>query len=105
MTYAQLMAQAVKAREGAYMPYSQFAVGAALCAGRDGLHRLQHRKRRLYAYGLRRTGGLFKAVSDGRRDFAAIAVTGGPAAPQRIGHCPLRRVPSGDGGVLRGARF
>jgi len=75
MDYESLITKAMEAREKAHVPYSHFAVGAALLA----------RSGRIYAgcnvenasYGLsicaERTA-VFKAVSEGERDFEAIAV-------------------------------
>ena len=75
MTHDELIASAATARERAYAPYSEFKVGAALL-GKSG---------RLYtgcnvenaAYGpsmcAERTA-IFKAVSEGEREFETIAV-------------------------------
>ena len=80
MTPQELIRLATEARDRAYVPYSGFAVGAALLC-KDG---------RIYqgcnienaAFGpticAERTA-FFKAVFDGERDFAAIAVVGGRA--------------------------
>ena len=76
-TARSLLDQAIAARAHAYAPYSRFPVGAALLA-RDG---------RVFtgvnvenaSYGLANCAertAIFKAVSEGVRDFAAIAVIG-----------------------------
>lgn len=78
MTDKDLIALAKEAARNAYVPYSHYTVGAALLA-KDG---------KVYtgcnienaAYGptncAERTA-FFKAVSEGERDFEAIAVVGG----------------------------
>ena len=75
MTHNELITSAITARERAYAPYSEYQVGAALL-GKSG---------RVYtgcnvenaAYGpsmcAERTA-VFKAVSEGEREFEAIAV-------------------------------
>ena len=70
------MREAMKAREASYSPYSRFAVGAALL-GVSG--RVYHGCNVENAsFGLtccaERTA-LFKAVSEGEREFVAVAVT------------------------------
>jgi cytidine deaminase len=72
------MAEAERARAQAYAPYSKFDVGAALLT-RDG--RIVHGCNVENAsFGLSicaERNALWKAVSEGERDFVAIAVTAG----------------------------
>ncbi len=78
MTDLQLLHLAIEAREFSYAPYSGFRVGAAL-VGKSG---------RVYTGCNVENAGytptncaertaLFKAVSEGEREFTAIAVVGG----------------------------
>ncbi len=78
MTDLELMQAAVEARKNSYAPYSGFHVGAALL-GRSG---------RVYlGCNVENAGytptncaertALFKAVSEGEREFVALAVVGG----------------------------
>ena len=87
----------------AYVPYSGYQVGAALlCAGRDGVSGLQHRKRVLRPHGLRRAHRLLQGgLRRPSRDFAAIAVVRRKGRRHHRGVPALRRVPSGDAGILR----
>ena len=75
---ARLMAEAERAREQAYAPYSKFAVGAALLT-RGG--RIVHGCNVENAsFGLSicaERNAVWKAVSEGERDFVAVAVTAG----------------------------
>lgn len=73
-----LMEYAIKAREDAYAPYSGFKVGAALltksgkvftgCNIENGSYSMTICAERV---------ALFKAVSEGEREFEAIAIAGG----------------------------
>ncbi len=76
MKAKDLMREAEKARGHAYAPYSEFPVGAALLT-RDGkvIHGCNVENA---SYGLSvcaERNAIWKAVSDGVRDFAAIAIT------------------------------
>ena len=82
---ARLIAEAERARKTSYSPYSRFAVGAALL-GRDGKVTLGCNVENA-SFGLSicaERNAVWKAVSEGRREFEAIAVSAGPrqdAAP------------------------
>ena len=78
MKDVELISMAKKAAENAYVPYSGYTVGAALLA-KDGRVFLGCNIENA-AYGptncAERTA-FFKAVSEGEREFVAIAVVGG----------------------------
>jgi cytidine deaminase len=78
MTPKELMAEAEKARRSSYSPYSKFAVGAALLtsSGRVFLGCNVENSSFGLACCAERTA-VFKAVSEGEREFVAVAVTAG----------------------------
>lgn len=80
MTDSELVQAAIEAREHAYTPYSNFAVGAALLCADGTVYGGCNIENAAYSPGncAERTA-IFRAVFDGHRDFAAIAVVGGPA--------------------------
>lgn len=79
MTDIELVRAAIAARENAYAPYSHFAVGAALLCADGTVYGGCNIENAAYSPGncAERTA-IFRAVCDGHRDFAAIAVVGGP---------------------------
>ena len=79
MTDTELVAQAIEARNRAYVPYSHFAVGAALLCKDGAVYQGCNIENAAYTPSncAERTA-FFRAVFDGRRDFTAIAVVGGP---------------------------
>ena len=74
-----LVQRALEARENAYCPYSGFAVGAALLCGDGTVYSGCNIECASLSPGncAERTA-FFRAVNDGQRSFAAIAVAGGP---------------------------
>ena len=76
--YSMLMQQAIKARERSYSPYSGFKVGAALLCQDGEIHTGCNIENRAYGPSncAERTA-FFKAVSEGKREFLAIAIAGG----------------------------
>ena len=78
MTGAELCAQAVRAMENAYVPYSGFRVGAALlCADGTVYTGCNIENASFTPTVCAERTALFKAVSEGRRAFTALAVASG----------------------------
>ncbi len=73
-----LIQEALLAREQAYCPYSDFAVGAALLTGSGKIYRGCNIENAAYSVAncAERTA-VFKAVSEGEKEFVTIAVVGG----------------------------
>ena len=73
-----LIEQALKARRSAYAPYSGYKVGAALLCKDGSVYTGCNVENA--SYGAANCGertAVFKAVSEGQREFTAIAITGG----------------------------
>ncbi|MCF6092821.1 cytidine deaminase [Microaerobacter geothermalis] len=85
MNKEDIINEAKEARERAYTPYSRFKVGAALLT-KDG-ELIKGCNIENASYGLTNCAertALFKAVSEGKNDFAMMAVvadTDGPVSP------------------------
>lgn len=89
MTPEKLIALAQKARTMSYCPYSGFAVGAALLCKDGSVYTGCNIENAAFGPTVcaERTA-VFKAISEGRRDFAAIAVVGGMAGQEISRECP-----------------
>lgn len=80
---SELVQRAVAAMDWAYAPYSKFPVGAALLAASGRIYDGVNVENAAYPAGVcaERTA-VFKAVSEGEREFVAVAVaTRGAGAP------------------------
>ena len=85
----ELVALAEQARERSYCPYSRFAVGAALlCADGTVFAGCNIENAAFSPSVCAERTAIFKAVSEGHRDFAALAVAGGPAGSPVERECP-----------------
>lgn len=78
MTNEELSALAVKAMNNAYVPYSNYRVGAALLTKSGKIYTGCNIENAAYSPTVcaERTA-IFKAVSEGEREFVKIAVAGG----------------------------
>ena len=78
MTEQELIKQAFEARKMSYSPYSQFAVGAALLCKDGRVYSGCNIENAAYTpTNCAERTAFFKAVSEGEREFAKIAIVGG----------------------------
>ena len=76
--YKSLMAAAIAARQYAYAPYSGYRVGAALLGKSGRIYTGCNVENAGYSpTNCAERTAVFKAVSEGEREFSAIAVVGG----------------------------
>ena len=78
MTHEKLAQMAIEAMAGAYAPYSGYKVGAALLCADGTVYTGCNIENASYTPTVcaERTA-FFKAITDGKREFSAIAVCGG----------------------------
>ncbi len=83
-----LIKQALEMRKMAYVPYSHFQVGAALLCADGKIYTGCNIENAAYTPSncAERTA-FFKAVSEGEREFAAIAITGGAETAEELEYC------------------
>jgi cytidine deaminase len=81
----QLMEESKIARENAYVPYSKFKVGAALLTKEGKVYHGCNIENAAYSMtNCAERTAMFKAVSEGERNFSSLAVvadTDGPVSP------------------------
>lgn len=89
MLPSELMRLASQARLQAYCPYSGFSVGAALLCGDGEVVTGCNVENASYPLGncAERTA-VFTAIAKGKRNFSALAISGGPVSDQSGGFCP-----------------
>ena len=89
MTPNELVNLAKDARARSYVPYSGFAVGAALLCKDGAVYQGCNIENAAYGPTIcAERVAVFKAVYDGHRDFEAIAVAGGRAGEEITGLFP-----------------
>lgn len=78
--YKSLMIQAQEARKNSYSPYSHFCVGAALLTKSGKIYTGCNIENASFTpTNCAERTAIFKAVSEGEREFEAIAIVGGRA--------------------------
>ncbi len=83
-----LVEMAVKAMDNAYVPYSRFHVGAALLCEDGTVYTGCNIENASYGpTNCAERTAIFTAINEGRRDFKAIAIVGGPGGKMG-GTCP-----------------
>lgn len=89
ITDEELMEKAVKARKHSYCPYSHYAVGAALLTSDGKIYTGCNIENASFSpTNCAERTAFFKAVSEGKRNFTAIAVSGGPEGSLSSGCTP-----------------
>ena len=86
--YSMLVHEALLAREKAYCPYSNWAVGAALLTREGKVYRgCNIENSGFSATNCAERTAIFKAVSEGEYDFVAIAIVGGTKGEPLENYC------------------
>ena len=94
MTDRELILAAIAARENAYTPYSRFRVGAALLGKSGKVYTGCNVENAAYTpTNCAERTAFFKAVSEGERQFSAIAIVAAPegAALRKTAPCGVCR--------------
>ena len=88
MKMEQLVEIAYEAREMSYAPYSQFKVGAALLAKSGKIYKGCNIENASYTpTNCAERTAFFKAISEGEREFVAIAIVGGKEEEENLTFC------------------
>lgn len=88
MEFHELICKALEARQKAYAPYSGFMVGAALLCKDGRIFTGCNIENASYgAANCAERTAFFKAVSEGYREFTAIAIAGGRRESQSLEYC------------------
>ena len=89
MDEKRLVEAAITARDMAYTPYSGFQVGAALLTRNGKIYTGCNIENATYTpTNCAERTAFFKAVSEGEREFEAIAIVGGKAGESIHEYCP-----------------
>lgn len=84
----ELIHCAMTARQKSYSPYSEFMVGAALLCGDGEIFTGCNIENAAYTpTNCGERTAFFKAVSEGKREFSAIAIAGGRKGAEELEYC------------------
>ncbi len=87
--YEGLLKTAAEMRKMSYTPYSHFNVGAALLAANGTVYTGCNIENASFTpTNCAERTAFFKAVSEGVKEFTAIAIAGGPAGAEPVDYCP-----------------
>ncbi|MBE5833502.1 MAG: cytidine deaminase [Butyrivibrio sp.] len=89
MDKKELATKALKMRSMSYTPYSHFCVGAALLTKDGKIFTGCNAENASYSPGIcAERNAIYKAVSEGYREFTAIAIAGGKEGFEPTDYCP-----------------
>ena len=89
INYQELIRTALSMRKMSYTPYSHFNVGAALITKDGEIYTGCNIENASYTpTNCAERTAFFKAVSEGKRDFAAICIVGGFEDATELEYCP-----------------
>ena len=84
----ELIVKALEMRKFSYTPYSHFNVGAALLATNGNIYTGCNIENASFTpTNCAERTAFFKAVSEGVKEFKAIAIVGGPAESDQLEYC------------------
>jgi cytidine deaminase len=85
----ELISRALEMRNYSYTPYSHFNVGAAILAKNGTIYTGCNIENASFTpTNCAERTAFFKAVSEGVKEFTAIAITGGPDGATELEYCP-----------------
>lgn len=88
-TVGKLIRTAMQMRSRSYVPYSRFAVGAALLTADGTVYGGCNIENAAYTpTNCAERTAFFTAVAAGERHFRAIAIAGGPQGAEKLDFCP-----------------
>ncbi|MCR4901472.1 MAG: cytidine deaminase [Butyrivibrio sp.] len=89
INYKELASKALKMRARSYTPYSHYCVGAAIATPDGKIYTGCNAENAAYSPGIcAERNAIYKAVSEGDKEFVAIAIAGGREGHEPTEYCP-----------------